>query len=127
MISRVYGPGLLRRVAKDDDQLEEMQSVFARYGVVVLAISRALPILPEVSCCLAGATRMTAQRFFSAFALGTLPYAAIAAYAGSMSSLSDPKPALFAALGLTLVFSTAWAVLIRRHRAQVLYATQKDL
>ena len=114
VITYVYGPGLLRRIHKDPVQQAEMESVFAQYGFVVLVICRALPILPEVSCCLAGATRMAFRKFIFAFAMGTLPYAAIATFAGSQSSFENPKPAIFAAIGLSMFFAVAWA-LLRRH------------
>ena len=116
-ICRRYGPGLLNRIAKNKDSLDEMFEMFGRYGIVVLVICRAAPILPEVSCCLAGATRMPLKRFLPAFLLGTVPYALIAAYAGSKSTLDDPMPAILTAVGLSAALSIAWMVLIRRHRA----------
>lgn len=113
-----YGPGLLRRITKDEEKLAEMEAVFSRYGILVLTICRALPILPEVSCCLAGATRMKFPRFAAGFMLGTVPYATIAAYAGSKSSLENPEPAILAALGLALMLAAAWTFLIKRHKRQ---------
>jgi uncharacterized membrane protein YdjX (TVP38/TMEM64 family) len=95
-----------------------MQEVFSRYGSIVLIICRAMPILPEVSCCLAGATRMKFGKYIGAFALGTIPYALIAAYAGSRSSLDDPKPAILTAIGLTMLMAFAWTLLLRRYRAE---------
>jgi len=116
-ITYFFGPGLLKKINKNEVKRIEMESIFARYGGIVLVLCRAMPILPEVSCCLAGATRMRFVPFISAFMLGTLPYAMIAAYAGSKSSLDDPKPAIFVAIGLTVILATAWTILIRRHRA----------
>lgn len=115
LISFAYGPGLLRKIHKDMDEQAEMEAVFAKYGHIVLLICRALPILPEVSCCLAGATRMSFRRFIMAFVLGTVPYALIATYAGSQSTLENPKPAIFAAIGLALFFGVAWTLLKRRY------------
>ncbi len=117
-ITYTYGPGLLRRINKDEAKQAEMAAVFARYGGVVLVVCRALPILPEVSCCLAGATRMRFRKFFAAFVLGTVPYALIATYAGSRSSLDDPKPAILAAIGLSMVLAVAWMMLLRRYKAE---------
>jgi uncharacterized membrane protein YdjX (TVP38/TMEM64 family) len=117
-LSYTYGPSLLRRIQKDDAKRAEMTEIFARYGVVVLVICRALPILPEVTCCLAGATRMRFPKFLAAFMLGTVPYAAIATYAGSRSSLADPTPAIVAAIALSAVFAGLWLLLLRHHKTQ---------
>jgi uncharacterized membrane protein YdjX (TVP38/TMEM64 family) len=117
-ISYAYGPHLLRRIIKDADKLAEMEAVFARYGGLVLVICRAMPILPEVSCCLAGATRMKFPKFFAAFLLGTIPYSLLATYAGSKSSLEDPKPAILTAIGLSVLLAGAWTFLLRRYKAE---------
>jgi len=117
-ITYSYGPGLLRRINKDAAKQAEMEAIFARYGAVVLVICRAMPILPEVSCCLAGATRMAFRKFIAAFMLGTLPYALVAAYAGSKSSLDDPKPAILTAIAMTVLLTGAWAVLLKRHKTR---------
>ena len=115
-ITYVYGPGILRRINKDETKQAEMEEIFSKYGVLVLLICRAVPILPEVSCCLAGATRMRFWKFFAAFLLGTIPYSMTAAYAGSKSSFDDPMPAILAATGLSVTLMAAWLILIRRHK-----------
>jgi len=115
-ITYAYGPGLLRKIYKNADQQSEMETIFSRYGVFVLMICRALPILPEVSCCLAGTTRMPFRKFILAFMLGTVPYALIATFAGSKSSLENPKPAIFAAIGLSIVFAGFWMLLRKRYK-----------
>ena len=115
-ITYVYGPGLLRRINRDEGKQAEMAEIFGKYGSLVLLICRAVPILPEVSCCLAGATRMPFWKFFPAFLLGTIPYAMIAAYAGSKSSFDDPMPAILTAIGLSAVLMSAWLILLHRHK-----------
>ena len=117
-ITYVFGPGLLRRINPDEAKQAEMEAIFAKYGSIVLIICRALPILPEVSCCLAGATRMRFLKFITAFMMGTLPYAMVATYAGSRSSIEDPTPAIFAAIGLSVLFFGAWYVLLRKYKAR---------
>lgn len=117
-ITYAYGPGLLRRINKDEAKQAEMAAIFARHGGVVLVVCRALPMLPEISCCLAGATRMRFQKFIVAFVLGTVPYALIATYAGARSSLDDPKPAILAAIGLSVLLAGAWMILLRRYKAE---------
>lgn len=117
-ISYAYGPKLLHRINKNAEKQAEMESVFSRYGGLVLVICRAMPILPEVSCCLAGATRMRFSEFLAAFLLGTIPYALIAAWAGSKSSLEDPKPAILTAIGMSLFLAGAWMILLKRYKAE---------
>ena len=61
---------------------------------------------------------MKLRKFLAAYLLGTLPYAMIASYAGSASSLGNPMPAILTAIGLTTLFAAAWTILIRRYRAE---------
>ena len=113
VLARVLGRRVLLAVTRDQDKLAEMDDLFHRHGLVVLSMARAVPILAEVSACLAGATKMPPARFALGWAINSVPYAAIAAYAGSVSSLEDPKPAIFAAIGLTGVLWTGWYVFRR--------------
>lgn len=45
---------------------------FQKYGFVMILMSRAAPILPEVSACLAGMTRMRIRTFFVAWSINTI-------------------------------------------------------
>jgi uncharacterized membrane protein YdjX (TVP38/TMEM64 family) len=112
-ISRVYGWRLLNLIYKDREKLAEIQRAFSAYGPVVLIICRAMPILPEVSCCMAGATRMSFYKFLFMYALGSIPYALITTYAGSISTLDKPTPAIVAVIGVSLFLWLAWMVLAR--------------
>jgi len=114
VLSRVYGRKALMFVTKDAEKIAEMEDVFSRHGLMVLSMARAVPILAEVSACLAGATKLPVKRFALGWAINSVPYAAIAAYAGSVSSLGDPKPAIFAAIGLTGVLWTGWYIFNKR-------------
>jgi len=109
-LSRVYGRRALMLVTKDAAKIAEMEDIFSRHGLMVLSIARAVPILAEVSACLAGATKLPIKRFALGWAINSIPYAAIAAYGGSVSSLNDPKPAIFAAIGLTATLWAAWYI-----------------
>lgn len=113
-LSRTFGRRVLMGVTKNPSKIAEMDDLFSRHGLVVLSMARALPILAEVSACLAGATKMQFKRFALGWAINSVPYAAIAVYAGSVSSLNDPKPAIFTAIGLTAVLWTAWYVFTQR-------------
>ena len=115
-ISRLYGWRLLKHIYKDQERLDEIHQAFLIYGPIMLIICRAVPILPEVSCCMAGATRMSFYKFLGMFTLGTVPYALITTYAGSISTLNNPTPALAVAIGLSLTLWMAWYLLGRRLR-----------
>jgi uncharacterized membrane protein YdjX (TVP38/TMEM64 family) len=115
-LSRRYGTALLKRIYGDERKLEEMRAVFAESGLFILLICRALPILPEVSCCLAGATRMPFWRFLAAFSIGTIPFAAIASYAGSASSLDNPTPAILVFIALPGSLWLCWYFFLRTRR-----------
>jgi uncharacterized membrane protein YdjX (TVP38/TMEM64 family) len=67
-------------------------------GAAALLVARAAPMLPEVLSALAGARRMPAERYYLYFALGNLPFAVLLSYAGSVSTLERPWPAVVAAL-----------------------------
>jgi len=117
-ISRRYGWRLLNRIYKDKNKLDEMHQTFSAYGPAMLIICRAMPILPEVSCCMAGATRMSFRKFLTMYGLGTIPYALIITYVGSISSLENPKPVILAAIGTSLTLWIAWYLLGRHARKQ---------
>lgn len=112
-LSRVFGRRALRVITKDAAKIAQMDELFIRHGLVVLSMARAVPILAEVSACLSGATKLPFARFVLGWAINSIPYAAIAAYAGSISSLSDPKPAIFTAIGLTGTLWVAWYIFTR--------------
>ncbi len=70
---RLAGPG----------QLARYEALFARSGVWLVALSRWLPLLPEVVACLAGLSRMPARKFFPALACGTAPLGFVFAAVGA--------------------------------------------
>lgn len=115
-ISRLYGERFLNRLLKQQQQREQLKVSFKKHGFVMILLSRATPILPEVSACLAGMTCMPFLRFKLAWCLVSLPYVLIAAYSGSISSVNDPKPAIIAALGLSAVFAICWTIFKRKVR-----------
>lgn len=114
VLSRRYGTAVLEKILKKDDERLEMTTTFERYGFLMILISRALPILPEVSACLAGATKMPFRKLLLAWSISSIPYVLIAAYSGSISSLDDPTPAIVTTIGLTTFFGVAWLLLKKR-------------
>lgn len=109
-VSHRYGDRLLKFLIKDPQERHDAELKFKRYGTGTILLSRAIPILPEVSACMAGLTSMGRARFVIAWIISTVPYAVIASYAGSISTLSDPSPAILTAIALTGFFWLGWLV-----------------
>lgn len=116
VISRKYGRALLVKIYKDPEKLAEMENIFNEKGAVVILLSRAAPMLPEISCCLAGANNMPFKYFISVFLMATAPYALITTIAGSYSSVENPMPAVYAAISITLILWVTWYVFLQKNR-----------
>lgn len=118
-LSRKWGNQVVVRLVKDEEQRLEMADAFARNGPTMIVLSRAAPMVPELTSCLAGATGMNFFRYVVFFLIGTVPYVGIATYAGSISSPDSPKPAIFAVLFLYGVLWIGWYLFRRRTRKAV--------
>ena len=118
-ISFRFGDTVMRKISKDPEKIQQIKATFHEHGFVMILLSRAAPIVPEISACLAGFTRMPFSRFITAWTLCTVPYVIIAAYAGSVSTLSNPKPAIFAAIGISGSLWLAWYVFRRKTKSAV--------
>ena len=116
LLSRQYGEKVLRFLIKDDIKRMNAIETFHKHGFVTILLSRAMPMIPEASACLSGMTKMPFLKFLSAWVLSSVPYALIAAYAGSISTLDNPKPAIFVALGLSAFFWTSWYFYHKKQR-----------
>lgn len=103
-----WGDVVIRRLVKAPGEREALREAFQLSGPVMILLSRAAPMVPEVAACMAGATQMPFSRYVFFFGLSTLPYVAIAAYAGSISSVDSPQPAIFAAILLYAVLWFGW-------------------
>ena len=115
-LCRRWGERGIALVVRDETERRDLEASFQTSGPVMILLSRAAPILPEVTACMAGATRMPLLRYAAFFSIGTLPYVLIAAYAGSISSLEDPRPAIYTALFLYAALWSGWFVVRRRSR-----------
>ncbi|ESP93736.1 TVP38/TMEM64 family protein [Pseudoalteromonas luteoviolacea] len=113
-ISYKYGNKLFDKLVTNPAERADAIALFQKRGPVVILLSRATPILPEISACMAGMTKMSFKHFISYWLISTLPYALIAAYAGSISTVENPKPAIYTALGLTGFFWSCWWVFNKR-------------
>ncbi|MDF1607830.1 VTT domain-containing protein [Hoeflea sp. YIM 152468] len=117
-ISRIWGDRAVSFLVRNKDDRLDMARTFRRNGPAMIVLSRAAPIVPEVTACMAGATNMPFAQYIGYFSLSTLPYVTIASYAGSISSPQSPQPAIYAALALYAVLWIGW-YLFRRNARKV--------
>ena len=118
LLSYTYGNRVLRFLIKDDENREGMKSTFHKHAFAMILLSRALPMLPEVTSCLSGSTRIPFFKFLAAWSISSVPYVLIAAWSGSVSSLSNPMPAIFTAIAITSILWLGWFVFHRYHKKQ---------
>ncbi|RBP48564.1 TVP38/TMEM64 family protein [Arenicella xantha] len=112
-LSYFFGERLEKLVVKDHQQRVELREQFKRYGLLMIIFSRAMPILPEVTACLSGLTKMPFMKFLFAWSVSSIPYVIIATYSGSISTLENPKPAITTAIALTVFMWAAWFMIKR--------------
>lgn len=75
------GENVARKWLGDRD-FENGRRIFTVGGAWIVALSKALPILPEVTACTAGLVRMPFRRFLVSLACGSLPMAFLFAAIG---------------------------------------------
>lgn len=107
-------PGWFVALFKNEQRLEEVERAFGRNDLLVLFACQALPILPELSCCLAGIVRTPLRRFYFGYAVGVVPFAFIVAWAGSVSTLANPKPAILTTIAVSVSLLAVWTLLARK-------------
>jgi uncharacterized membrane protein YdjX (TVP38/TMEM64 family) len=116
VLCSVFGKKILGFVLGDDRKISEVHRLFKRFGAGILLISRALPMLPEATCCMAGINRMPWLKFIVYYIAGTLPYAVVLVYLGSVSSKDNPYPAIAGIVGMYVLLWTVWYFLIYTKR-----------
>ena len=115
-ISRIWGESAVSFLIRDKNDRQEMAETFQKNSPTMIVLSRAAPIVPEVTACMAGATNMRFSLYVGYFTLSTLPYVLIATYAGSISSPDSPQPAIYAALSLYAALWIGWYCFRRKAR-----------
>lgn len=111
-LCRWLGHGAALRLVGARD-LARGERLFERAGGWIVALSRWLPILPEVVACLAGLTRMPAARFFVALACGALPLGFTFAAIGAQGVERPALAVVLSAVVPALLFLAARPVLRR--------------
>ncbi len=82
-VGRLFNEATARRWLGAKD-FARGKDLFARGGAWVVAMSRAVPILPEVLACMAGLLRMPFWKFFIALACGSFPMGFLFAWIGTI-------------------------------------------
>jgi len=108
LLSYRYGDKILDFLIKDKEERNDAINTFNKHGFVMILLSRAMPLLPESTACLSGMTKMPFLKFLTAWLISSVPYIFIVTYAGSVSSLDNPIPAILAAIGISVFFWLAW-------------------
>ncbi len=108
------GNKALKLLIKKQEEIDEVHSLFHQMGFSMLLIARALPMLPEATCCLSGMMRFNFVKFIIYYILGTLPYAIVLTYLGSISSSNNPKPAIIGIVGVYIVLYLVWYFKLRK-------------
>jgi uncharacterized membrane protein YdjX (TVP38/TMEM64 family) len=98
-LARLLGRPLARRLSSEED-LQRMDRLAARFGVLVVVLARPVPVFAEASVLLMGTTRLAWWRFLAAAGLSNLGISAAYAALGDRASLPI---ALAASLALPLV------------------------
>ena len=114
VISRLLGERLLKILLRKTDERKVATETFREHGFVLIIFARALPMLPEITACLAGMTGMKFRRFMLAWSLGSIPYVLLATYAGSISSVDQPEPAIYIAVAMMVLLWGAGFALNKR-------------
>ncbi len=113
-LGKTYGEKILDIILKQDDQKNDLKKSFSKHGFVMILLSRAVPVLPEITTCLAGMSKMSYSKFLFAWSIAIIPYCLFAAYAGSLSTLNNPEPAIFAWAVLSSILWSGWYIYNRR-------------
>lgn len=108
ILGRIFGDKILRLILKDSEAREEVKTTFNNYGFTLILLSRAIAILPEVTTCLAGMSKMSYSKFITAWSISIIPYSVLAAYAGSLSTVRNPEPAIIVTVIISVILWTGW-------------------
>ena len=117
-ISRYFGVTILNLLVKTPEKRNEVITTFNKHGFIMIILARAVPMLPEVTACLAGITRMPFLKFLLAWSISAVPYTLIVAYSGSISSLHDPSPIFITAIGVWCSLWLGWFLFQRSNRVK---------
>lgn len=97
---RRFGRRASSRLA-GDDELEEVNRFFERYGALAVIVTRPLPVVMETMSLVAGLSHMSRRVFLGASIIGTAPIVVVYAYAGAISrEVGSLLPAVVILIGV---------------------------
>lgn len=115
-LCRVFGDAMLHKLFDKQEMIDDMRASFQKHGALALMLSRAAPMLPEVTSCLAGASKMPFAKFLISFGTSCTLYSIAVAYAGSLSSEDNVTPAIIAYFCIMLVLWSSWFAFTRKKK-----------
>lgn len=111
-LCRIIGQRAVKVIAGDGD-IARLTRFFERYGMWSIALSRWIPLVPEVVSSLAGATRMNQSKFLAGNLLGSLSVGFAYGALGSMSIV--PAYLLFAiSIGVPILLLIVFTIFLAR-------------
>lgn len=96
-LCRKFGRGMALHFMKQKD-LEQAEKMFQRRGGWIVALSRWLPMLPEIIACSAGLARMPIRLYILALACGNIPLGFVFAAIGHLGHQNLPLATLLSLL-----------------------------
>jgi uncharacterized membrane protein YdjX (TVP38/TMEM64 family) len=100
-VGRLIGERAARKLLGDRD-FERGRGLFSRGGGWMIALSRAVPILPEALSCTAGLVRMPFGRFLGSLTCGSVPVGFLYAWIGAVGR-DTPVWAMLFSIGVPAV------------------------
>jgi uncharacterized membrane protein YdjX (TVP38/TMEM64 family) len=99
---RFGGKKVFIRLIGEED-ISKVKAWFEKYGIFAIILSRPVPMLTEILSCLAGLSQVSPLLFTLAVIFGTLPICFVYSYAGQISSIFNPWPAIWVALAIPAI------------------------
>jgi uncharacterized membrane protein YdjX (TVP38/TMEM64 family) len=113
LLCRGWGERMVRRLAGEEALTNGRALFLGQSGPWLVALSRWLPLLPEVVACVAGMMRMPLAAFAIALACGSIPVGFAFAWIGAQG-ITDQRTALIGSAVLPLALMGLAARLRRR-------------
>ena len=115
-LAQVLGHKAIDRIASPTER-EQFQEFFDTWGMMGIAASRAMPVMPEVLTVLAGLARMHFGRFCAALVIGALIVCVPLAWLGERASESLETVSIVVGFATLAVWGIYLVILARIHRA----------
>lgn len=112
-LCRALGPRTAEKLAGSKG-LAQARQLFDRWGLVLVAVSRWVPVLPETVAFLAGLIRMPFRRFLAALSLGAVPLGFVFATAGHLGREAPVLVMILCAVA-PIALVGLWRLVAKRH------------